>query len=425
MKRQQIQCALIAVISAFAALAAAPLPTAWQHWRFSRPIEVEPTDSTRLAKVLLPQDVYLHAENSLADVRVIDEAGTEAPYAQHNWQGYDQPRSYPAQIIENSFSPGHYTQLVLDFKNVTEFHSSMEIDTSEPEFMEWVEVAASDDARVWRIVQERAPIFRFPREGHSGTTTVSYSPNNARYLRLRILDVGKQFPVTSAQIMLNPVVKSKREPLRAAFAPASPTAPNETAWSADLGSSELPLSEVRFQVGPGEFVREVTIESSPDGSQWYEAGSGEVYRFAQGGRECEQLSVPIAGPTGRYLRVGIANGNDKPLTGVTPQLYISTQRIAFQQNPGRSYRLLYGNVAAKPPEYDLSRRVNAQQIADALVAQAGPEEINSDWADPRPWTETHKFVLWLGVALAVLLIGYAAIQSLRRSTDSTGEAADS
>lgn len=414
-----------AVLCAFVVLGAS-LPPAWQHWRYSRAIDLPATSSPRLVILKVPQDIYAHATPELDDLRVIDETGGEVPFALRTEVALQHPVPFrAATILENSFSPGHYTQLVLDFKNGTEFHSSIEIDTSEPEFMEWVEVAASDDARVWRIVQERAPIFRFPREGHSGTTTVSYSPNNARYLRLRILDVGKQFPVTSAQIMLNPVVKSQREPLRAAFAPASPTAPNETAWSADLGSSELPLSEVRFQVGPGEFVREVTIESSPDGSQWYEAGSGEVYRFAQGGRECEQLSVPIAGPTGRYLRVGIANGNDKPLTGVTPQLYISTQRIAFQQNPGRSYRLLYGNVAAKPPEYDLSRRVNAQQIADALVAQAGPEEINSDWADPRPWTETHKFVLWLGVALAVLLIGYAAIQSLRRSTDSTGEAADS
>lgn len=416
---------LFAALVCGLAVLGASLPPAWQHWRYSRAIDLPATQSPRLVTLKVPQDIYGHAAPSLADLRVIDETGAEVPYALRGDLAVQHPvASQAATILENSFAPGHYTQLVLDFKNVRGFHSSIQIDASEPEFMEWVEVAASDDARVWRIVQERAPIFRFPREGHSGTTMVSYSPNNARYLRVRILDAEKQFPVTSARIMLNPVVKPQRELLHAIFAATAPTTAHQTAWSTDLGSSGLPLTEVRFQVGPGEFVREVTIQSSPDGSQWYWVGSGEVYRFAQGRRECEQLSVPVEGTTERYLRVEIANGNDKPLPGVTPELYMATQRIAFDQNPGTSYRLLYGNIAAKPPEYDLSRRVNAQQIEAAFVAQVGQEEINSDWADPRPWTETHKFVLWLGVALAVLLIGFAAIQSLRLSGDSTDGASD-
>ncbi|HEX5425858.1 MAG TPA: DUF3999 family protein [Candidatus Acidoferrales bacterium] len=404
----------------------ASLPPAWQHWRYSRAIDLPATQSPRLVSLKVPQNVYAHAAPGLADLRVIDETGAEVPYALRGEVAPAGPvPSQSAAILENSFAPGHYTQLVLDLKDVQGFHSSIQIDTPEREFMEWVEVAASDDARVWRTVQERAPIFRFPREGHSGTTTVSYSPNNARYLRLRILDGDKQFPVMSARILFNPVVKPQKEPLRATFVPASATAPNETAWSADLGASFLPVSEVRFQVGRGEFVREVTIESSRDGSQWYWVGSGEVYRFAQGGRECEQLTVPTEGNAERYLRVEIANGNDKPLPGVAPAVYIATQQIAFEQSPDRTYRLLYGDSAAKTPQYDLSRRVDSKQVEAALVAQAGTEEINSDWADPRPWTETHKFVLWLGVALAVLLIGFAAIQSLRRSSPSTGEAHDS
>ena len=40
-----------------AALAAAPLPSAWKHWRYSRPIEVPSTDSVRLAGLVLPVEV--------------------------------------------------------------------------------------------------------------------------------------------------------------------------------------------------------------------------------------------------------------------------------------------------------------------------------------------------------------------------------
>ncbi len=403
-------------------LAASPLPVAWQHWRYSRAIDLPSTQATQLVSLRLPPEVYAHAAPFLTDLRVIDDTAAEVPYVLH---ARDLPLgtavSYTPLVLENSFSPGHYTQVVLDLKKYSAFHSSVRIDTPKAEFMEWVEVAASDDARVWRIVQDRAPVFRFPREGHSGTNVVDYSPTNARYLRLRILDVHEKFPVTGAQIISTPAEKPEREALDIAFTPTTPSAPNQSAWLADLGGENLPLREVRFQVGPGEFVREVTVQSSRDPSQWHWIGSGEIYRFAQGKRECEQLVVHVGGDSGRYVRVEIANGNDRPLAAVVPKMYIAAQRIVFEQQPGKTYRLLYGQTRAQQPMYDLDRRVTPQQMDAALVAQAGPEEINSDWSDPRPWTETHSFVLWLGVALAVLLIGYTALQSLRRSSTSADQ----
>jgi Protein of unknown function (DUF3999) len=409
-----------AAICALAMLAASPLPVAWQHWKCSRPIELPRTDSTRLVSLALPQDVYSHAAPGLADLRVIDDSGTEAPYALDSWE--ESPRSIPAftpRILENSFSPGNYTRIVLNLGNYSAFHSSARIETYETEFMEWVEIDASDDAQTWRIVEERAPIFRFSREGHLGTNVVRYSPNNARYLRVRILDGGKRFPVRSIEILANSVTKPEREPFDLKLLPAKPKAPNQSAWSADLGAGHAPLREMRFQVGAEEFVREVTIQSSRDGSRWFFVGTGEIFRFTQGHHECEELSVPIRGKPERYLRVEIANGNDKPLEGVVPTIYIAAQRVVFEQKPGRNYRLLYGQSEAKPPQYDLARRVGQQQMDRALAVEAGGEEANSNWSDPRPWTETHSFVVWIGVGFAALLLGYTAIQSLRRSSASS------
>ena len=44
-----------------------------------------------------------------------------------------------------------------------------------------------------------------------------------------------------------------------------------------------------------------------------------------------------------------------------------------------------------------------------------PEEVNTDWVDPRAWTETHDMFLWVVILAAVILIGYAAVRSLRKS----------
>ena len=75
------------------------------------------------------------------------------------------------------------------------FHNALRIETSSPDFIEWVQVEASDDGHVWRMVQERAPIFRFRKDNHQGTQVVHYSENNAQYLRVRILDGDAKFPV--------------------------------------------------------------------------------------------------------------------------------------------------------------------------------------------------------------------------------------
>jgi hypothetical protein len=414
MKSRQTGKMIAIALCALAMLAAAPLPVAWQHWRYSREIDLPATDETRLVNLILPEDVYLHAQTLLADVRVIDDAGTEAPYVHRTREGFVQFIPYPTRIVENSFSPGNFTQLVLDLGEGPRFHDSVEIGIGEDEFMEWVEVDASDDAQLWRIVQERAPIFRFRREGREGLQRVPFSENNARYLRVRILDGTKQFPVRSATVALKSGTPPERAALGIKLLPTKPDGPNASAWSVDLGSTGVPIREIRFDVGPGEFVREVTIQTGDDDSLWFPIARGEISRFTQNGHEFEELSVPTMQPQ-RYLRVQVANGNDAPLDGIAPKLYVSPQRIIFEQKPGRSYRLIYGESEAKPPRYDLARRVSERQMDDGVAAQAGPEEINSDWSDPRPWTESHEYVVWFGVAVAILLLAYTAIHALRRT----------
>ena len=54
-------------------------------------------------------------------------------------------------------------------------------------------------------------------------------------------------------------------------------------------------------------------------------------------------------------------------------------------------------------------------MAAAVPGELGPEVVNADWIDPRPWTETHDIFLWIVLVVAVMLLGYAAVRSLRKS----------
>jgi Protein of unknown function (DUF3999) len=411
-----------ALLATLAALADTPLPAAWEHWRYSRAIELptpNPAGATQLAGVVAPPDIYAHAEPRLADLRVIDDQGAEVPYVIFQQLGSSKSASLPATLRENSFTAGSFTQLVLDAGARAPFHNAVRIQTDASDFIEWVQVEASDDAHVWRMVQERAPIFRFRKDAHEGTQVVHYSENNAQYLRVRILDGDKKFPATGAEILHQTSEPAERVPMEAALVADAKQPAGRSVWSAGLGASTLLVSEVRFDVNaPPEFIRSVQISASADGKDWWSLCNAEIYRYRQVDAQQEQLAVPVCNGSveSRYLRVEIVNGNDAPLAQAAPKLYATPQHIVFVQQPGRTYRLIYGQERTEAAQYDLGRRENAAQMAAAVAGQLGPKEINSGWVDPRPWTETHDVFLWLVLLAAVMLLGYAAVRSLQKST---------
>jgi hypothetical protein len=407
-----------ALLAAFVALADTQLPAAWKNWHYSRAIELAPADSMRLASIVAPEDAFRQSLERLSDLRVMDNQGQETPFVVRMREGSTNVVSTQTTVLENSFAPGRYTQIVLDLGKKAPFHNAVELQTTQTDFIEWVSVEASDDAHLWRIVQPRAPFFRFHLQYREGANTIPYSENNAEYLRIHILDGQKQFSVVGANVFHKTVTPPERVALPASFAQAAPSAPQRSAWIADRSAAGMPVSEVRFEVAPpAEFIRTVEIFASDDGKKWLRFAQGEIYRYYQEKVSQEQLRVviPFGGAQSRYWKVEVSNGNDAPLDGVTLQLSAVPRHIVFEQQPGRSYRLLYGQSRASAPQYDLERRIDGAQEDAAVAGQLGPEETNAGWVDPRPWTEAHDIFLWLVLLAAVMMIGYAAVRSLRKS----------
>jgi len=183
------------------------LPSAWRYWRYSRPVESGRLDA--LNYLILDRDVFSHSENQLADLRIIDDLGHELPFeVRSQITPPPQPVQLAVTLRENSFVPGQFTQVVLDLGERASFHNSVRVQTPESDFINWVEIAASDDAHLWRVVNARAPISRFRRENLEGNQLVRYSENNARYLRVRIQEAAHIFQVTGMEVFSSPAFKS-------------------------------------------------------------------------------------------------------------------------------------------------------------------------------------------------------------------------
>jgi hypothetical protein len=171
-----------------------------------------------------------------------------------------------------------------------------------------------------------------------------------------------------------------------------------------------------------EFIRGVNLAASDDNKEWQNFASGQIYRFHQGTKVQQALTVPIpyGGSSARYWRVTVENGNDAALPVSVVQLYTTPRHLMFEQQPRKNYILIYGQERAEAPKYDLGERVNQQERSAALPGTLGPEEVNAVWIDPRPWTETHEAFLWGVLLLAVIVIGFTAIQSMRKAAASPG-----
>ncbi len=415
MKRSSLSFFLLLTALAAAAFAA-DLPAAWRSWHYSRALASPHPGILNYA--IIDRDAFAHSGNRLADLRIIDDLGNEQPFElRSRLAPPPQPVSLPATLRENSFVPGQFTQVVVDLGPRASFHSSLRVQTPESDFINWVEIAASDDAHLWRIVKQRAPISRFRRENLEGSQTIRYSENNARYLRLRIQEPPGQFLVTGVDVFASQGAEKEGPtpaPLIALLSPDPAGALSQTQWTVDLQSAAIPVAELNFETDQREFYRAVRILTSADSKQWQPAGGGEIYRYSVAERMEESLRVSSYELVGsRFWRVEILNGNDVPLSSVRMSLTMSRRFTLFRPRESRSYRLIYGNARAAPPQYDFSRTLRIQPNELLSRLDLGPEETTANYADPRPFTERHPNLLWIALGLAIVLLGYAALRAMR------------
>jgi hypothetical protein len=94
-------------------------------------------------------------------------------------------------------------------------------------------------------------------------------------------------------------------------------------------------------------------------------------------------------------------------------LYTTVRRVVFQQEPGRTYRLIYGHARPEAPRYDLARVMSAEALEAAAPATLGTALVNAGFVDATPWTERHPAVIWGAMAAAILLLAVLAVRTLR------------
>lgn len=384
----------------------------WQHWQYFRPSQNPPGQSTWLRATLVPE-IYGPAQGSLADLRVIDRNGKEVPYLLHAQQEQCQRAWRNAPVSDTGFTPGEYSQAVVDTGSNGAPHNAVQIDLDQKDFFTWTEIAASDDRLHWRIVRAKAPLFRFEQDKLTNGQVLTYPRTRSRWLRLRFLQDEKALQASGARITEESRIEAQRGPLPAALSLAARQAAGESLWEADLGKLRPPVSAIRFETSQAEYHRQVKISSSDDGKNWRSAGQGHIYRYVDDGKQRSELEVVFPEINARFWRVTLLNRNDPALPGLSLEMLGVTRQVAFKREPGQDYRLLYGNPRATAPQYELAHLSRVEQWQAAPVAPLGAELSNSNFVSAEAWSERHPWLLWSALLIAVGGLAWMALNALR------------
>lgn len=391
----------------------------WKAWQYSRRIVTQAKAEPGLVRVALPMEIYGHAQLDLDDLRVIDDKGTEVPFVLHAVQGRQTREWRNTSLTDVGFVPGQFTHAIVDAGGRQEQHNLLELWFDETDFFSWVEIAASDDRTTWRIIRNRAPLYRFHDDGAERVPNVSYPQTHARWLRVRILDKDKKLLPRQGRVAYEVVEQVERTPAPVTFTKVEPTPPRESQWQADLGEAQIPLSAVRFEATQSEFHRAVRIAISANGTNWTPRCRGDIYRYrftdetSGEGRSRESLAVACPEAQARFWRVTVVDRNDSPIVGLHPIAEQVTRSMVFRQYPPRSYHLLYGHSRVQAAQYELTRLLTKHELKAASISQLGPEEPNRDYVSSEPWTERHPILLWAALLVVVAVLGVQAVRSIR------------
>src|SRR5712672_2159055 len=340
MIRRMISALLFAGMIGVLALPA-DLPDKWRSWRYSRAVQILVTEGDAPAEVSLPWEMYPHCQPGCEDVRIVNSNSEEVPYVLQARHAPRNLQEHAARVIENSFVPGQCTQVIGDLGDRHPNYDRVKVATSRPDFIVWAEVALSDDAKNWRIVEARAPIARFRSRAVDGTQTIPFRGLSSRYIRVRIADPSAQFPVNGISVLNEEYQRAQTRNVAVAFAEEKSTDPSESTYRATLASLNQPISELQIATDTAEFYRAVRISGSSDGQEWSYCGSGVVYRYHQRGTSRELLRLEFPETTGnKFLRVEVINGDDQELANLHVMLSAVPRTLTFKPAAGQQYRLV-------------------------------------------------------------------------------------
>lgn len=373
-------------LSAPAALALALDTTSW---KFTQPVSASPGT---LASLELPDATLDAARADLADLRLVDAAGTPVPHVA------DRPAARASSERRRLVAPktfgvalGYNATVITLETGLSVPVNGVDLHTPAAGFLKPARVEGSSDGRTWSLLADSLPVFRTK----SGAENLRLEFPAGTYSHLRVtVDDAKDDPIPFSGVAVREVTETQatdpRVPVPVTILHREEK-PGVTRLRLDLGAAHLPLSGITFDTPEPLFTRRVTVavEEERDGVRTERViARGPVWNITGlGGDPSSRRRMELESQIpGREVLVTLDNGDSPPLaiTGVSADR--RPHRLLFVAPPGQIF-LLSGNPRAAAPEYDLGPLDSKIRAGVAVPAKAAALAENPRYREtegPRP-----------------------------------------
>ena len=367
-----------------------------------------------VTRVRLDAQVYADAAASLADLRVTRD-GAEVPYLLSVAQAQMETAVVSARLMNRESRQGTL-MATIEFEG-RQVHNRLELEVTREDFRTKVRVEASDDGRVWAVVRAGAYVFRY-KTGDGRVAehlTIQYPDSRRRLVRLTVEEWPDAAQFTGVRVTRDTSRSARRSVLWQAASGMAVTTVKKTSCAVVDTGTAAPRDRLLVEPGaePAVFHRSVTLEESLDGKSWSWLAAGALYRTAGD----SSLAVEFSETRSPWLRVCVFQGDDAPLRFARVQVEGLDREATFRGAAAGEYWLYYGAARAAAPSYDLARTAGAEFWAAARVGALGAAEANPGYVAPAapvlPWSDRYPVLLYAGLGVAVLGLGWMALKLLR------------
>lgn len=391
------------------------------RWGFSREIVTPPeAQNAEFALIELDGAVYQNAQESLHDLRVVDDQNREVA-AMVLAPTVENETTIPAQIVNRQAANG---ASVYTIDCGTEQHyNGIDIATSSQNFSRRVQIEGTTDG-VWRLLRNDGYVMDFSRDEQKSVSQIRFTTSSYRYLRVTIFE-AKETGLAITNIALLPAQKNATPFVEVPIEVLSQTDDKKLRASVltlKLPTLKLPNSRLELLIDGTNFHRQVEIESTndaPDKSEtrWFRAGSGEVHDLTLDKMKLHNVTIEYRDTRAGFLRVKVFNRDDQPLKIRGAKVFLQPWQLLFKRTAGRSYRLFYGNEKAIAPQYDLTQLAAYLKPANLPKFTLGQETPLRVTPTPEPTNSTRNSVLVsVAILITVVVLGGLIYRLARAST---------
>ena len=392
---------LLALVTAGVAGAAAVDEAKFRYERMlpaqgaAEPVAFEPDGS-----------MLLHARAGFGDLRILDARGVQVP-----WRRLPELQEIARDVtLLNSGRSGKEAIALLDLGPAPAPYDRIELDIPDATFVGRARVLGSDRRLGPFRLLSTTGIYSIRGARDARSTTAVVPASDFRFLEVAASNVNRIAGAAVSGSEDRPRLTRRRHAILSGAA----SDPAETTFTLDLGTRQVPVTELAVTSSTPTFERPLRVEGANDLKNFQPLTGARIFRFRG------STSAPVSFDSRfRYLRVTIENGDDPPLQGVRLETRGPSRAVLLEPGHQRPFRLVYGGPEIEPPSYEFARIPPPVPRTLLEPSQLGPERVNEAFeppADTRPFAERHPGLIQLALVLAAAALVAGGFFALRKRT---------